>query len=274
MYESYWQVDSKPFENSADARFYYPCDAHQGALLKLRYAIENRRGGALLAGAGGLGKTLLVQTLSEQLSEENSPLVHLVFPQMPPDQLVTYLADELDAASAPRGESSSVEQSVRRLQIALQDNAQAGRHAVVVIDEAHLLEETGALETMRLLLNFQHQAEPMMTLLLVGQPALLPALDRMPQLDDRLAAKCLLRPFTPNETIGYVEHRLIAAGAQRQIFDNSALDVLHQLSHGNPRQINRLCDLALLIGFAEEQTLLGADQIEAVADELLCVAPE
>ena len=35
MYESYWQLSQKPFENSADPRFYYPGEAHQAALLKL-----------------------------------------------------------------------------------------------------------------------------------------------------------------------------------------------------------------------------------------------
>ena len=34
-----------------------------------------------------------------------------------------------------------------------------------------------------------------MTLILVGQPGIL-LLDRMPQLEERLGVKCLLRPFT------------------------------------------------------------------------------
>ena len=45
MYENYWQLLAKPFEGSGDPRFYYPSEVHQGALLKLRYAIESRRGG-------------------------------------------------------------------------------------------------------------------------------------------------------------------------------------------------------------------------------------
>ena len=63
MYETYWQLSQKPFENVTDARFYYPSESHQAALLKLRYAIENRRGAALLAGPSGCGKTLLTTML-------------------------------------------------------------------------------------------------------------------------------------------------------------------------------------------------------------------
>ena len=39
MYESHWQLAARPFDHSADARFYYPGESQQGALLKLRYAL-------------------------------------------------------------------------------------------------------------------------------------------------------------------------------------------------------------------------------------------
>ncbi len=150
----------------------------------------------------------------------------------------------------------------------------AGRHAVIVIDDAQDLADTGALETIRLLLNFEHGATAAWTVLLVGQPSLLPVLDRMPELDERMAVKCLLRRLTLEESISYVHHRLQAAGARLEIFDSAALETVHHLALGVPRRINRLCDLALLIGFAEERTHLGSEQIEAIAEELVAVAPE
>lgn len=271
MYESYWQLEKKPFEDTSDSDFYYPSDVHQGALLKLRYAIENHRGSALLTGATGLGKTLLIHALANQLSVEFSPVVHLVFPDMPTDQLLAYIAGNLTGevtATMP-----SVQQSVRRLEKALDENAATGGHAVIVIDEAHLL-SNHSLETMRLLMNFHQDYQPAMTLLFVGQPALLPVLDRMPDLDSRLGVKCLLRQFTPEETMGYVTHRMTAAGSTRPVFEQTGLEAVHYFSHGIPRQINRLCDLALLIGYAEEHPGIDAIQIEAVADELVSVVPE
>ena len=96
MYESYWQLDQKPFENTADPRFYFPGETHQAALLKLRYAVENRRGGALLCGAAGTGKTFILSMLRESLGESYTPFIHLVYPQMSPAELLAYLADEFD----------------------------------------------------------------------------------------------------------------------------------------------------------------------------------
>ena len=86
--------------------------------------------------------------------------------------------------------------------------------------------------------------------------------------------KCLLRPFTADETAAYVNFRMQAAGAKRQIFEPDAMTTLQELAHGLPRQINRLCDLALLVGFAEERSMIGAEQLEAVAEELVTVTPE
>jgi type II secretory pathway predicted ATPase ExeA len=265
MYESHWHLAARPFDHSADARFYYPSESQQGALLKLRYALENRRGAALLTGAAGLGKTLLAQTLTRQLGLSLSPKVHLVFPQMPAGQLLAYLADELGAAGGP---AQNVEQSLRRIETRLRENAKAGKHAVIVIDEAHLLDDFQALETVRLLLNLEHESRPMASFLLTGQTSLLLAIERHSDLEERLAVKCLLRRFKPEETMGYIQHRLTAAGAQRAIFTDGALEAIHQETLGIPRRINRLCDLALLVGFAEELTSIGPEQVAAISEEL------
>jgi len=273
MYESYWHLNGKPFENGADDRFYFPSESHQGALLKLRYAVENFRGGALLTGVAGLGKTLLAEMLSRALDDSFGPFAHAVFPQMSTGELLHYLADEL-AGPSESATAQNVPVSVRRIERFLQKNAEAGRHAVLAVDEAHLIDDNEAFEAIRLLLNFAPGGRPAMTLLLIGQTSILPVLKRMPQLDERLAVKCLLRTFTEQETADYVNHRLEVAGSTRPIFEPDALRVLHELTHGVARQINRLCDLALLIGFAEERETLSAANLESVSRELVEVVPE
>lgn len=275
MYEAYWQLERRPFDFSADPGFYYPCEAHQGALLKIRYAIENGRGAALLSGASGVGKTLVVQMLKRQLAENCRPLVHIVYPQMPVVDLLAYIADELCDAAAPHvGSDYNIKDSVRRMEHLLAQNANQARRAVLVIDEAHLIDDHPTWEALRLLGNFQGPAQPFLTTLICGQPALLPIMDRMPQWEERLAVKCLLRPFTLEETMSYISYRLTCAGATTAIFDTTALEAVHYATHGNARKINRLCDLALLIAFAEELSAISAAQIDAVSHELVNIAPE
>jgi general secretion pathway protein A len=273
MYLDYWQLASKPFEPGADRTNFFSCESHEAALLKLRYAVENHRGAVLLAGPAGVGKTMLVQLFRSELATTFQPQVQVVFPQMSTRDLLVYLAEQLGASAAEQPRYT-VEESVRRLEATLRDNAKRGRHAVVVIDEAHLLEDCGALETLRLLLNFEFAGGPALTLVLIGQMSLVSAVGRLPSLEERIAVKALLRSFTVEETANYVRHRLGSAGATREIFTPDALEALHYLGHGVARQIHRLGDLALLVGFAEELPRLTGEQIEAVSEELITIAAD
>jgi general secretion pathway protein A len=270
MYLNYWQLASKPFEPGVENGSFFPCESHEAALLKLRYAVENRRGAVLLAGPAGVGKTMLVRRFCSGLDASYRPQAHLVFPQMSSRDLLAYLAEEL---AAPAAEQSrfTVEESVRRLESLLRSNAQEGAHAVVVIDEAHLLEDCGALETLRLLLNFEYEGRPALTLALVGQMSLISAVGRLSSLEERLAVKSLIRSFTADETGDYVRHRLRVAGATRDIFTADAIEALHYHGHGTARQINRLADLALLVGYADSRPQLTAQEIEAVSEELVTI---
>jgi general secretion pathway protein A len=273
MYLNYWQLASKPFEPNAEGGAFFPCESHEAAVLKLRYAVENRRGAVLLAGPAGVGKTMLVRRFCHELDKSYRPQVHLVFPQMSSRDLLVYLAEQLGAPALdpPR---HTIEESVRRLELLLGQNAKQGRHAIVAIDEAHLLEDCGALETLRLLLNFEHAGQPALTLILIGQMSLVSAIGRLTSLEERLAVKSLVRSFTTEETIEYVRHRLRAAGATRDIFTPDALEALHYLGHGTARQINRLGDLALLVGFADSLPRLTAQEIEAVSEELVTISTD
>jgi general secretion pathway protein A len=273
MYESFWQLDAKPFETGCDPKYFYPAEAHQAALLKLRYAIENRRGGAMLTGVSGVGKTLLVQLLRSTLAENIAPIVHLVFPRMKTNELLAFLADELQGSGLTHG-TPGTHESLRQIQSFLAKNAELGRHAVVLVDEAHVIDDVAVLETLRMLLNFEFDGRPALTLLLVGQTGLMTAMERTPQLEERLDVKCLLRPLGRAETAAYVGHRLRSSGAVKGPFSDDALETLHELSGGVPRRINRLCDLALLIGYAEELDLITPEHLHSVQRELVTVVSE
>lgn len=271
MYLDYWQLDAKPFEPGCDARSLFKGAAHQAALHKLRYAVENGRAAGVLAGPAGVGKTMLLETLRQQLGERFQPFVRVVFPQMTDRDLLVYLAEQLGAPSAdpPR---HTIEESLRRLDYMLAENVRQKRHAVVVIDEAHLLEDSGLLEPLRLLLNVGPVDKPAFSLLLAGQPTLVPMIQRHGALDERVDVKVLVAALSADETAAYVTHRLTAAGATREIFAAEGLATVHQLTGGIPRRINRLCDLALLVGFANGQHTIDGDALRAIHGELVAVA--
>ncbi|HEY2252792.1 MAG TPA: AAA family ATPase [Planctomycetaceae bacterium] len=275
MYEGYWQLDRNPFDDDADLRGFFRSATHQATLLKLRYLIENGKGTGLLTGGTGIGKSYLIQVLCRQLAEPFGPFVHLVFPQMSASELLAWLAVELGAADESGGrDGDRLDRTIRQIDERLRQLGEAGRHPVIIVDEAHLIEDVQVFQALRLLLNFPQQNGCRFSLIFVGQNELLNIVRRLGQLEERLAVKCLLRPLSSEETTSYVSCRLEAAGATRPIFAPEAMQPLYELSGGIPRRINRLCDMALLVGFADESQQISAEQVEAVAEELTSVAPD
>lgn len=265
MYESYWQLTRAPFHDDSPSAFFYKSEAHQAVLLKLRYLVENRKGVGLLAGAGGTGKTFLARMLVEQLSPEQGPFVHIVFPQLSPAEILAYLAVQLGADPAS---VSTADRTLRETERLLGEFAERGRHPVVLVDEAHLIEDVQVFQGLRLLLNLlPHRGTPL-SLLFIGHPELISSVRRIGPLEERLTFSCVLRPLTFEETEGYVLHRIEAAGNRKRILTAEAMQALFEVSAGIPRRINRICDLALLVGYADDATVIGAEQIEAVSEEL------
>ncbi len=85
---------------------------------------------------------------------------------------------------------------------------------------------------------------------LTGQPELREVLNNpdLRQLKQRVALRCVIKPL-PNveETDRYITSRLLVAGAERtDIFSPGAIDYIFRCSEGIPRNINNLCDNALL----------------------------
>lgn len=275
MYQSYWNLDCSPFDNGAHPDFFFRSQSHQAALLKMRYVVENNQGAGLIAGGAGYGKTLLAELLPHELSEEFGPVVHLVFPQLSPAELLSWFAVELGAdENAVGSQDVGLDRTIRQIETQLKAFSERGRHPILVVDEAHLIEDQRVFQALQLLLNFQTQPDTPFTLFFLGERTLLSRISRMAQLNDRLAVKSILQPLTHEETDRYIVHRLETAGSRQPVFDRSAVDAIFELSGGVPRRINRICDLALLVGYADGLSELSNTQIEAVSAELTAAVPD
>jgi general secretion pathway protein A len=268
MYEHYWNLACRPFEGHFSPPFFYDSETHQAARLKLRYLVENRLGVGVLCGGIGTGKTAVAALLQHELGETCGPVAHLVFPKMPSAAFLSYLATKLGAPEPAADARQGMDRTLARIETRLRESSQQGRHPVIIVDEAHLIDDVRVFECLQLLLNFQQDPACTFSLFLVGGINLLGRLERMPQLNDRIAVRSVLDPLSHDETIGYVTHRLRAAGSKRDIFDREALTVLHDRAAGIPRRINRLADLALVVGYADQLETIGASEIEAVAEEI------
>lgn len=265
MYEAHWELKSRPFDTLVSAPFQYPVAAQHAARLKLQYAIESRRAAAMLVGASGIGKSLLVHGLSKQLAEASMAVIRIDYPLLTAEELLGVLASKWSAQpDAGQDKRSSLTQIERAFIAQRETNS----HSVLIVEEAHLLRDPHVAETLRVLPFLANSEAPAVTVLLVGQSTLAPWLNAFPAWEEHFGAKCLLPALTCEETMGYVAHRLRAAGSTKNPFTNKALEALHHLAAGTPRRINRLADLALLVAYAEDIKQVDVAQVEAVAEEL------
>ncbi len=270
MYEDYWRMSRPAFCATEPGEGYFPAQSHRAARLKLRYLVEQRQSAALLIGDAGVGKSFLLDAFLSELPLPAGPVVTVVVPQLAPAELIGYLARKLGDDHADRAQS--FDEVLNRWEQQLIILQSEGRHPVIVIDDAQTIEDRNVLQTLHLLLNYRHGDRSAFTLILCGQPELVGQISRCPALQDRLAFTCALQPFSFEETAGYVQHRLQHAGAQTPIFDDNAIERIHHCTGGLPRRINRLCDFALLVGFADQLEQIAVEQVDAVAEELQLAA--
>ena len=269
MYEEYWGLSEKPFENTPDPRFLYSSPQHKEALARLLYAVEERKGAAMLSGVFGCGKTLLIQALMDELGEGKYHMSLISYPQLTDVELLMAITEELGGEDLPtRKTEVLVNVLLTQLKNILTDNMKDGRETVILIDEAHIIEDRKIFEELRLLLNFQERDRFLLTLILVGQPELADNIKRIKQLEQRIAIRCQLTSFSDEETTTYIGHRLAVAQRREPIFTPAAVKVIHEHSGVIPRRINNACDLGLLTGSGREVKEIDDKLMQEVVKDL------
>ncbi|MFH1678812.1 MAG: AAA family ATPase [Candidatus Omnitrophota bacterium] len=265
MYETYWRLRQKPFENTPDPRFIYYSQRHQEALSRMLYVVKERKGAAILTGEYGSGKTLLSRVLIEELSSEDYQTALIFNPRLPSLELIKEIIYQLGADTSSLLSKTDLLHCLNEI---LYKNRNENKNTVIVVDEAQAIPGEGGFEELRLLLNFQLNDNFLLTLILLGQPELKEKISNLPQLKQRLAARYHLTALSEEETNQYIRHRLEVVGLKEQIFLETAFNEIYRFSGGIPRRINNICDMALLVGCAEGLEKIDKDAVQEVAEDL------
>ncbi len=267
MYAPFFGLQREPFSIAPDPHFLFMSEAHREALAHLLYGLSGGGGFVLLTGEIGAGKTTVCRCFLDQVPADCN-VAYVFNPKLSVVELLQTVCDEF-RIEVPAG-ASTVKDFVDPLNRFLLAAHAAGRHSVLVIDEAQSL-SADLLEQLRLLTNLETAERKLLQIILIGQPELRELLARpeLEQLAQRVTARYHLPALSEAETAAYVRHRLSVAGGKGELpFDRAALRRLHQLCRGVPRRINLLAGRAMLGGYASGKTRIGRAVVERAAEEV------
>ena len=265
MYAEFYGLKELPFALTPDPRFIYFTPSHTEVMANLHYGIESGKGLVVVTGEVGTGKTTILRWMMQRL--DRTVLVAYIFnPRFSVTEFYQQVASLLDIQKW-----ETKPELLAELGKALESRHSRGLRTVLIIDEAQGL-SPAVLEEIRLLSNFESDTAKQLQIVLTGQPELREVLNNpdLRQLKQRVALRCVIKAL-PNveETDRYITSRLLVSGAERtDLFSSAAIDYIYRCTEGIPRNINNLCDNALLAGYAAGDLTIDRSTIEEVAESL------
>jgi general secretion pathway protein A len=268
MYESYWELSEPPFDNSPNPKFFYLSPEHEEALVRLVYTVRHRKGCGMLIGEYGCGKTTLSRALIQRLEAERYEIGLLTNPSWNAVDFLREALYQLGVESKEQGKPELLHQ----LNEVFFRNFREGRDTVLIVDEAQLIDDDAVFEELRLLMNFQTDDRFLVTILLIGSPELAGKVRRLKHLDQRITIRYHLNTLDAAHTAGYVAHRLRMAGRTTTVFTDEAVKLIFDFTRGTPREINNLCDVALLVGYTKRAKEINEKIVAEVIKDMVGVS--
>jgi type II secretory pathway predicted ATPase ExeA len=240
-----------PFSNEPQLESLLDTREHIDALRRLDRGVRQSKGLCVLVGEVGAGKTMAVRKLLEDLEEEVFEASMLVVPHGSVDSiwLLTRFARQLGVDEPADARDALMAQIYDHLAIVRED----GRHAVLIIDDAHALTDPKVISEVCGLLKLEYEDKRLLTLVLAGEPCMRELLAGDSGLAGRVDVKVDLQGMDEAGGVAYLTHRIQAAGGAVAILDEQAVAALHRLGGGLPGRMNTLADNALFEAFLQSR---------------------
>ena len=269
MYLKFYRPREFPFTLGSDGRFFYESAIHAEALANMAYTIQQRKGMVLITGEVGAGKTFVGGMLGSRLG----PGCMMVSMQDPPEsrkQLLRAFADRIGVQTRPSDDKQILVAELKEYLIRLHNR---GRLIGLIMDESQSLSDR-SLDEIRLMWNWECNAQRLVQIVLIGQPELQKRLQepKWEPLLQRIVLSYHMRSLSADDTAAYIRHRLAVASEDGSLVDFTpdGLQAVYAATDGIPRLINVLCDNALLTGYAKEQTRIDRNIITEVLQGMTC----
>jgi general secretion pathway protein A len=258
-----------PFDMSTTPDHFFESRSHGEALARMRYfASDQSMGLGVLTGEIGAGKTMTTNVLTERLSPDRYDIINIPTAAYSFESLLEELNYQLGDPQAEQKETTAYHLARRFEHLLTQRVTALNRHLLILLDEAQLLPDT-AFEPLKCLTNLNRNGQFVLSIILIGQPELRNKLRRIPQVQQRIGMAYHLDNLHEHEIDAYIHHRLLTAGVDSpEIFEGSCIQEIYQFSGGSPRQINRICRLAVDSAALRREPFVRASTVRAVINDI------
>jgi len=258
-YLSHFGLSADPFaKDIADAELWLP--PSKLSLVEDLTDAMHARASALLTGEPGVGKTCVLRALRHALAPANFRLVYCQNTTVGRRDFYRHLCLALGLAKASTAGDLFLAVSAH-----VEDLAKERVCPVFLVDEAHLLHQD-TLDHLHILLNYQWDQKPLLSLVLIGLPDLEDRLRlrRNRSLYSRIHHRFALGSLLPDDTTDYIRARLARVGATKDIFAADALAILHEGAGSSLRDTDRLATAALRVAARKKKKLVERDVLTRI----------
>jgi type II secretory pathway predicted ATPase ExeA len=241
-----------PFKKSIPAADLFCRQAHAEAVARVNFCVAESALG-VVTGDVGAGKTVSVRAAVAGLDPTRHQIIYVANPAFGTRGLYVTIVKALGAE--PR--YLRAELMAQAADLLAAEEAERHRRAVIIVDEAHLLDRA-QLEELRLLTNSQMDSASPFAGILVGQPTLSRQLrmGMFAALDQRIATRFTIKAMDIGESAAYLRHHMALAGREEPLFADDAIARLHRVANGLPRALNNAAIAALMAGAADGKELV------------------
>ena len=266
MYEEFYGLRETPFSVQPDPRYAFPSVEHKVSIAKMRYAVDQKRGLAVLTGPVGAGKTTIANSLQMTWEDDETKTVAFLpgAPVRTPGQFLRLIL-EAYGITALRTEA----QNRQALEQFLLDEYMAGRHPVLLLDEGQNL-VSRVIDAISDLTNFQTAQTKLITVVMLAQDNLPKKLERHDAFRSRIAVVGRLDPLSLEEMTDMIAFRIKTAGGGEidTYFEEQALTDVHAITKGVPRDVCVLCDALFVNGYVRDQRLMTTALVQRTLSEM------
>jgi general secretion pathway protein A len=232
----YWGFEKLPFPKVVDPSSVFMNAHYENTLQRLTQLLHTREVGVVI-GEAGTGKSTIMDIFLSQLSSSRYKIIRVENPQNRPREMYRGISSAMGVNTTWFGADA-----LKVVDLLTYSYLESSRPSLLIIDESHML-NASMLNELRILTNTKVKNEPLITLMLFGQPALASTLKlpAMVPLAQRIGAWITLKPMSEEESVEYIDWHISNAGSKSEVFLTETKTAIYRRSQGNARMINRLC---------------------------------